>query len=279
MLVYRKRLECHPITTAESNGASNIHWGKLVKIITLGTSHGDPTHSRFNSATVFEVDQHLYLIDAGAPVNALMIRNKLPLQNLKAVFITHLHEDHVGGLSGLIKSLVKYPAADQHTTFLLPEEAAIGALLGWMGAMHREWNPQLLSFGVTTPGPTYQDGKINVTAIPTAHYENEKKPFPSYAYRVTAGAKKFLHTGDLKWDFSDFPQEARHEAFDACICECTHFDVRIVQNILKKCNVKRMIFNHVGNQWHGDGEKRFLDIVSELPFPCAIAHDGEGFEI
>ena len=37
------------------------------KLITLGTSHGDPTFCRFNSSTLLQVDEALYLIDAGAP--------------------------------------------------------------------------------------------------------------------------------------------------------------------------------------------------------------------
>lgn len=107
-----------------------------VKIITLGTSHGDPTLSRFNSSTLFEINDKLYLIDAGAPANALMIRKGLILQKLQAIFITHMHEDHVGGLPGLIKSLIKRPAAEQHTDIFLPEAVAIDRLIGWMQCMH-----------------------------------------------------------------------------------------------------------------------------------------------
>lgn len=250
-----------------------------MRIITLGTSHGDPTLCRFNSSTVLDVNGSLYLVDAGAPVNALMIRKPLPLQKLKAVFITHLHEDHVGGLPGLIKSLVKYPVAGQHTSFFLPEQAAIDALLGWLQAMHRDWDPQLLSFEVIPPGPFYRDSAIEVAALPTAHFGSVGKPFPSYAFRLTAGPTKILHTGDLKNDFSDFPEETKNENFDVCICECTHFDIQIAKEILETCKIKRMIFNHVSNLWHGPGEKIFLDIVSSLPFPCEIAHDGDVFEI
>ena len=67
------------------------------KIITLGTSHGDPTCCRFNSSTLFKIGEASYLIDAGAPANALMIRHGFKLHDLKAIFITHMHEDHVGG--------------------------------------------------------------------------------------------------------------------------------------------------------------------------------------
>jgi ribonuclease BN (tRNA processing enzyme) len=250
-----------------------------VKIITLGTSHGDPTYSRFNSSTVFEIKNALYLIDAGAPVNALMIRHGLTLRNLKSIFITHMHEDHVGGLPGMIKSLVKYPQTGQHTDVFLPETTAINALMGWMKAMHRMWDDKLLMFKTTKPGLIFSDENIQVSALTTKHLENEQQSFPSFAYQFDIGDKKIIHTGDLKHDFSDFPVVAMKNPSDLCICECTHFDMSVAKRILSKCLAKRMIFNHVADSWHGDGEKKFLEIIKDLPFPCVIAHDGDKFEI
>ena len=58
------------------------------RIITWGTSHGDPTWCRFNSSTLLQVCGKSYLIDAGAPVNALMIRQGCRLQELCAFFTT-----------------------------------------------------------------------------------------------------------------------------------------------------------------------------------------------
>ena len=82
---------------------------KTMRIYTLGTSHGNSTHSRFNSSTAYETNGVLYLVDAGAPVEALLRRKGLFCRDVRAVFVTHMHDDHAGGLSGLSKQVIKYP--------------------------------------------------------------------------------------------------------------------------------------------------------------------------
>ena len=116
-----------------------------MRIITQGTSHGNHTYNRFNSSTLVEVEDVSYLIDAGAPANGLMIRANKELHKLQAVFITHMHEDHTGGLPGIIKTLLKKPRDDQHTVILLPEENAISPLESWLKAMHLKWPSSIVS--------------------------------------------------------------------------------------------------------------------------------------
>ena len=68
-----------------------------MKITTLGTSHGDATYCRFNSSTLYESAGNLYLIDCGEPADALLIRANKETWKLKAIFITHMHVDHMKG--------------------------------------------------------------------------------------------------------------------------------------------------------------------------------------
>ena len=80
----------------------------MLKIHTLGTSHGDSTFSRFNTSTAYETCGVLYLVDAGAPVEALLRRKGLLAKDIRGIFITHMHDDHAGGLTGMIKQVSKY---------------------------------------------------------------------------------------------------------------------------------------------------------------------------
>ena len=212
-----------------------------MRIITQGTSHGNHTYNRFNSSTLVEVEDVSYLIDAGAPANGLMIRANKEFHKLQAVFITHMHEDHTGGLPGVIKTLLKKPQDDQHTMVLLPEENAISPLEGWLKAMHLKW--------------------------------------PSFSFILDRFRKRVVFTGDLSHDFSDFPLIARRETSDICVCEMTHFSPETALPILKECPIKHLIFNHIHDPWHGKGEATLKEIFKSLPYPYTIAHDGDVFEI
>lgn len=266
-----------------------------MKIYTLGTSHGDSTFCRFNSSTVYEIgDGTYYLVDAGAPCEALIRRKGLERNKLRAAFITHMHDDHAGGISGLIKQLIKYGKNRENLFSLyLPEETAIEPLKNWIKALHEDADFEKIEYNSVCDGEIYSDENLNVTAIRTAHLRTKGRldgdPC-SFAYVLHFKKEniKILHTGDLKADFSDFPKIAHTTDFDLCICEATHYRPETALELLKNSKFKRLIFNHVGDEWHNriddnknevKGEENLLKHCKYLPYSVNIAHDGDEFEI
>ena len=74
----------------------------------LGSSSAKPTPSRHPSAQVVNVHEQHYLVDAGEGVQQQMIRAGINPLKLRAVFISHLHGDHVFGLFPLLSTLGLY---------------------------------------------------------------------------------------------------------------------------------------------------------------------------
>jgi len=251
-----------------------------MKITTLGTSHGDSTYCRFNSSTLYEFDNALYLIDCGAPCEGLLCRKGKDFSKIRAVFCTHMHDDHVGGITELIKILQKYPHPNQHTTFYLPEEAAIEPLIGWLAAMHIKIRPELVSFEAVRPGEIYEDENVIVFAYPTDHIPSSPiKPCTfSYILNDKTQGKRLLHTGDLWVDFHDYPKILLDEHFDLLVCEATHYKQETAAPLFAQSKIDRLIFNHIGNKWHGEGETQLLDYCKDLPYPVTVSHDGDEFD-
>ena len=267
-----------------------------MRIYTLGTGHGDSTVSRYNSSTLYETAEGtLYFVDCGAPAEASMRRKGLLISNLRAAFITHMHDDHAGGLSAVLKQIIKYPKGRTIPFSLyLPEERAIGALQGWMTALHEKATlHDPISYHTVTDGEIYRDEELVVTAIRTRHLRTisrtEGDPC-SFAYVLEFRKEgiSVLHTGDLASDFSDFPAIAKTRRFDVCLCEATHYNPEQAQHTLLRSQFGRLIFNHVHDPWHvrisfgwevDNGEKRLLAHCKDLPYPVVVAHDGDEFLI
>lgn len=251
----------------------------MLKITTLGTSHGDPVYNRFNTSTLLEVDGCAYLIDAGAPVNALLVRLNFNFSRLNAVCITHMHEDHVGGLSGIVKTLVKYPVDGQHTVIMFPEREAVVAFSNWMAAQHREVPETLVTYRVAFAAMPIHIGGETITPIRTEHFYNEGKDSKSFSYKISTSQGNVLFTGDLRNDFEDFPLAAAQDC-RGCVCELTHYPLEKAIPVLRQCRFDKLIFTHIANRWNTEaGKAKFATLIDALPYECVIADDFDQFEL
>ena len=250
-----------------------------MKITTLGTSHGDSTFNRFNSSTLYEFEDALYLIDCGAPCEGLLRRAGKNFAKIRAIFVTHMHNDHVGGLTELYKEMIKYAKPGQHTTVYLPEDTA-DAFFVWAAAMHLPKRDDVFTFKVVKPGEIYRDENITVEAYPTDHIPSAPVKPVTFAYILSYEGKRLLHTGDLWVDFHDYPKILLEEHFDVLVCECTHFKAEVAVPLFVNTKADKMIFIHVANRWHGTaGEMDFYQAYKPIPVPFLLAHDGDVFEV
>lgn len=70
----------------------------------LGTASAMPVVNRSQSAQALQVHGRLFLVDAGEGVQSQMVRFRVSMSKLEAVFISHVHGDHVFGLFGLFST-------------------------------------------------------------------------------------------------------------------------------------------------------------------------------
>ncbi|MCF6806799.1 MBL fold metallo-hydrolase [Thiotrichales bacterium 19S9-12] len=92
---------------------------KPSKVITLGTGDPNPNPNRYGPAHVVIVNGYPYFIDCGegwwrALAKTILSQgnmdlvNVFKLENLKYMFLTHLHEDHTVGLPSFINNPFKF---------------------------------------------------------------------------------------------------------------------------------------------------------------------------
>ena len=78
-----------------------------MQVTFLGTSSGVPTRARNVSSMALRLPQksELWLFDCGEGTQHQFLRSDLKQSQIKKIFITHMHGDHIYGLPGLLASL------------------------------------------------------------------------------------------------------------------------------------------------------------------------------
>ena len=71
----------------------------------LGANSAIPIGTRLPTSQVVEFNQHSYMIDCGEGTQIQVRKNKVKIQRIKAIFISHLHGDHYFGLFGLLGTM------------------------------------------------------------------------------------------------------------------------------------------------------------------------------
>ncbi|MDR1673479.1 MAG: ribonuclease Z [Bacteroidales bacterium] len=137
-------------------------------VTVLGSNAALPTLQRFSSAQWLQSGEQAYLIDCAEGTQIQLRRFHLKSAALKAIFISHLHGDHVFGLPGLLSSLSLLDRAEPLDIFgpLQMEE--------WLTGHLKHFLP--LSFPVrihhTTadePMIIHEDKCLTVTCFPLKH--------------------------------------------------------------------------------------------------------------
>ncbi len=78
-----------------------------MNITFLGTSSGVPTSTRNVSSLALKLSQNaeVFLFDCGEGTQHQLMRSNIKSSQIKKIFITHMHGDHIYGLPGLLATL------------------------------------------------------------------------------------------------------------------------------------------------------------------------------
>jgi ribonuclease Z len=153
-----------------------------VQVTFLGTSSGVPTRARNVSAVALRLPQRseLWLFDCGEGTQHQFLRSDLRLSQLRRVFVTHMHGDHVFGLPGLLASLglagssagVDLYGPDPLEAYLQGVLRTSSTRIGYPLAVHR------VREAAENGTVLLEDDDIIVRTTPLTHR------VPAYAYRI-----------------------------------------------------------------------------------------------
>jgi len=74
------------------------------EVTILGCGSASPTSYRNPTSQIVEVQNRTLLIDCGEGSQVQIRKNKIRMQKINRIFISHLHGDHYFGLIGLLST-------------------------------------------------------------------------------------------------------------------------------------------------------------------------------
>ncbi|MDE1825514.1 MAG: ribonuclease Z [Candidatus Micrarchaeota archaeon] len=77
----------------------------MIKITMLGTSGSTPTKERGLPAAAITYNGKVYLFDCGEGTQMKMLAHGVNISRVEAIFISHVHGDHIIGLAGLVRTM------------------------------------------------------------------------------------------------------------------------------------------------------------------------------
>lgn len=229
----------------------------------LGTSFGAPSKGRHQQSLLVETNENAYLIDTGAPVLDILVNDSYDLTKIKAIFITHLHGDHMNGLFDILNLADFYKL---NLSVYLPEQRGIDLFENYCLIQKNGGKSDSVSFKLINDGDFYDDGELKIKSVHTAHMENYQKP--SYGFLLENNKSKVYITGDLHNTLKDFPKFLYSEFVDMIITECAHFNVEALFEKMKYCKTDLAAVIHVmPNEKYDDLTKRAKNVQMKVIFP------------
>jgi len=190
---------CCPVLAAQSQPAPSPSDSTV--IITLGTGTPRPLPDVMGPATAVVVGRRVLLFDAGTGVERRLAAAHLPINGVDALFLTHLHSDHILGLGDLVFTSWMY---GRNQPFPVYGPTGTKAMLEHLyEAFAVDIKEREIDYGVAggyrvdareiAPGVVYDSGGVRVTAFRVEHGRLE-----AFGYRIDTPTRSIVISGDTR---------------------------------------------------------------------------------
>ncbi|KXK41073.1 MAG: ribonuclease Z [Saprospiraceae bacterium] len=144
----------------------------------LGSNAALPALNTIASAQLVTVGHHSYLIDCAEGTQMKMMQYNIRRNKIKAIFISHLHGDHLFGLPGLLTSYAHFQRVDGLTIIGPLGIAEFVETTIRLSVSHLLFDIVVKEIS-SIDNPVYEDNVVEVRAVPLHHR------IPTFGYVIS----------------------------------------------------------------------------------------------
>lgn len=178
-----------------------------MKITFLGVGNAFTTQEYWQSNMLIEIDGKNLLLDCGSDCRFSMAevfpKEKNPVEKINAVYISHIHADHIGGMEWLGFSTFFNPNLDKPALILAQEleNQLWGSLKGGMSQLNDRPNAIMKDFFNVYPinnraGEVFQFQGVSFRLVPAIHVKSIPTKYSFGLFFTTSSNKKIFITTD-----------------------------------------------------------------------------------
>lgn len=217
----------------------------------VGTADGHTSMSRQHSGILVETPEGSILLDCGAFVAGFLKTGEFSPDTPSTIWVSHMHSDHVGGLSLLMQSLwLRKRKAPLHYYGPAP---VLEQLQEWFERVLLF--PDLIGFEVhyhaVTPGEGYENGPFTFTGFSTEHLYNlasffqdahPRTCFETFGCSIDYKDSRLVYSADIAEPRELDP--VLEKPTNVLICEMTHFERSLLLETLAKYQIGETWLTH-----------------------------------
>ena len=249
----------------------------------LGTSDGLPSPDRHHASLLLRLAGQTILLDCGEPCSHTLKRMGVDFNSLDAIFVTHTHSDHVGGLPMLVQSLWLEQRI-RPLPLWLPRRA-IAPLQHWLHACYLyeplfhfrlQWKP-------LTAQSTPRIGNVRVRVRRTTHLDAARDDFAqdhpqvgfdAFSLLLEGGGKRVVYSGDIGGPRDLIP--LLQKPVDVLVVEIAHCNPDQMLDLLSRHEIRHVVFTHLSRQLRKNlGALRVKAAKALRPRKVTLAMDGD----
>lgn len=244
----------------------------MEKIIFLGTGNGG-TIDLYNTCFVLQNENEKFLVDTGGSIEIIKRLNKIniDIKDIKHIFISHSHADHILGLIWMFKKLGRAAINGKIKTRIniycndIVYESIIGVSKYILQAKLVKGILDIIDFHIIKDNEQVEINGINYT-----FFDIKARGTKQFGFECNINGKRVVFLGDetISPDLYDRVRGAdyvMHEAF--CLdseenifhaYEKNHSTVKTASDIMNQLEVKNLILYHT-EESHGEERKALYE--------------------